>query len=104
MRDGAPFRPHWGTGQTLNATSASAVASLNSNNKSVRVTNTGSTNVAYVRVFSSKDGASLAADTTQLLVLPNTTVIIGKSEDQDSLSYISASGTTLNIMTGEGGQ
>lgn len=43
------------------------------------------------------------ATTADTPVLPNSSVVLGKAQDEDTVAYISAAGTTLNIQSGEGG-
>lgn len=95
-----PFSPHYGSGQTVTASSAGALSvSINSNSFNVMVTNTGS-NLAYVRIGTD----SATATATDFPILAGSQVAITKGAGQNVLSYIGvATGTTtLHIMTGEG--
>jgi hypothetical protein len=60
--------------------------------------NTGA-NVCYVRIGET----SATATTADLPVRANSEVIIRKALGFSKLAHISASGTTLNIQTGNGG-
>ena len=93
----APFNPAYTQGQTVTAAAAAASVSINKTAKQVAVTNLGN-NVAYVRIGT----GTIAATTADMPVLPGTQVSLTKGEGQDVLSHISAAGTTLHIIPGEG--
>lgn len=92
------FNPAYGSGQNLTATASSQSVTLPAGTKSIRITNTGATNSAYVRIGK---GAQTAT-TADLLVMQNTIEVFTKDMDDTTLAYISASGTTLNFILGEG--
>lgn len=94
----APFNPQAGANLLVSPGAASASSTINPVSKSVRLVNSGA-NICYVRVGRSPQTAT-TADTP---VLPNSDLIISKGEGQDTIAYISAAGTSLNIQTGEGG-
>lgn len=94
----APFMPTRGKNQVVSPGAASASVSVNDKNKSVRFVNSGA-NICHVRIGTGAQTAT-TADTP---VLPNSAVILQKQTDDDTVAYISASGTTLHIQTGEGG-
>lgn len=98
-----PFMPAYGQGQAASATATSATININAANKQVRIVNTG-TNIAFVRTFSSKTVTSpaQAATAADMPIPPNMAVTITKDESHDQLAHISATGTTLQIITGEG--
>jgi hypothetical protein len=95
-----PFYPQTGSNQVLTAGAASLTTSINAKCKQVRITNSGAAK-GYVRTYNSVNGAQ-PATVADLVVLPNAVVTITKDEGHDQLSYISATGTTLEVMTGEG--
>ncbi|MCY1400853.1 hypothetical protein D9M71_159570 [compost metagenome] len=96
----APFCPHSGSNQVVTPGAASASISINAVDKSVRLVNSGTTNICYVRIGTGTQTAT-TADTP---VLPLSSLIISKGDGEDTLAYISAAGTTLNVQTGEGGE
>ena len=95
------FQPHFGTNQVLSPGVASASVTIGSGNKSILLQNTG-TNICYVRLGQAANG-SVTATTADLPVLPSVPRIIRKPDDFDTLAYISAAGTTLQVMAGEYG-
>ena len=92
------FRPRYGSNQVVTPAAASASINIAKDDTAVRLVNTGA-NVCYVRVRNSAG----AATTADLPVRAGSEVIIRKGVDDTVLSHISASGTTLNVMTGEDG-
>lgn len=96
----ARFQPRYGTNQVLTAGAASATVNLDAQAKQVRIVNTGA-NKAYVRVFNSATGAQ-AASTADAVIASGQTAIFSKGDGDDRLSHISAAGTTLEVITGEG--
>lgn len=97
------FQPYYGTGQSLTANAGSQAASALGKSKAVCITNTGSTNLAYIRIsrFAS-GGAPTAASAADYPVMPGAQVIVTKDDEDNGLTYISPSGTTLHVMLGEG--
>lgn len=93
-----PFNPNYNNGQQVSAASASAYITVLGGNKSTCVTNLG-TNVAYVRISNDTGKTASQAD---MPVLPGAQIILTKSTDDNVVSYISPSGTTLHVITGEG--
>jgi hypothetical protein len=91
------FNPAWGSGITVSPTSSSASAEIGGGNKTVVFTNTG-TNVCYVRCGDS----SVTATTADYPVVVGQQVAIGKFQDYTHVAYISAGGTDLHIIAGEG--
>lgn len=95
-----PFSPHYGTNQILTAAAGALVANIDPVDKNVRIVNTGS-NIAYIRIYASTTTAQVA--TTADFPIPAGVIsIITKADGQDRMSYISATGTTLQVMSGEG--
>lgn len=98
-----PFNPKWGSNQVVTA-GVAALISIDATCETVRVTNSGSTNKGYVRTYDSKNtGTPPVASAVDLVVLPNMATTFTKDLSHDTLSYFSAAGTTLEIMTGTGG-
>lgn len=95
----APFNPRKGGNQSVTAAAASASVTVDAQAKSVRVVNTGATNIAYVRIGTGAQTAS-ATDTP---IRANSEIILSKGDGENTVAYISAAGTTLEIQTGEGG-
>lgn len=98
MTINAPFNPSRGANQVVSPAAGSAQQTYGKGNKSIRFVNSGA-NICYVRIGTGAQTAT-TADTP---VLPNSAIILSKSTDEDTVAYISAAGTTLNIQAGEGG-
>lgn len=95
--DMRPFNPAYGSGQVVTAAAAAAaVTNLNKGDQQVVVTNIGA-NIGYVRVADAGD-----ASTADYPVPSGAQVSLTKGADQTRLSHISASGTSLHIITGNG--
>lgn len=92
------FQPAPGANQVVTPAAASASVTVDAQSKAVRLVNSG-TNICHVRVGAGAQTAT-AAD---LPVRANSEIIIRKPVTYDTVAYISASGTTLHIQTGEGG-
>lgn len=95
----APFEGRKGANQNVSPGAASASISIDPAAKSVRLVNTGTTNVCHVRIGK---GAQTAT-TADLILRANSDLVVSKGEGEDTLAYISAAGTTLSVQTGEGG-
>lgn len=95
-----PFAPSYGSSQTVSPAASSATITLPTGNRSVRIVNTGAS-IAYVRIFNSQSGA-LAATVADFPVPAGMASTITKGPYDDRLAHISAGGTTLQIMVGEG--
>lgn len=93
----APFKPHYGANQVVTPAAAAAAVAINGADKSVRLVNSGAS-ICYVRIAAVGD-----ATTADLPVRSGESIVVEKAEGEIRLSHISAVGTTLNIMTGEGG-
>lgn len=102
MSNPLPFRPHYGTTQSIAAAATSATANLNKDDKVVRVYNTGA-NIAFVRTLNSSEAATQAATVADMPVGAGQVIYIEKGMDHDRLNHISALTTTLLVTTGEGG-
>ena len=93
-----PFSPNYGSNIVATPAGTSASVTIPAGDNCVRLVNTGS-NVCYVRIGET----SATATTADLPVRANSEVIIRKALGFSKLAHISASGTTLNIQTGNGG-
>lgn len=93
----APVQPGYGTGQVLTPAAGAATATLTPSSKQLILTNLGA-NVCYVRVGT----GTLTATTADYPVPAGAQVVITKAMGDDKLSHISATGTTLHVMNGEG--
>lgn len=91
------FAPAYGKGVTVTPGVSSATTTIGAGSKSLTLTNTGA-NICYVRVGSS----GITASTADYPVLSGAQVSISKAQDHDTLAHISAAGTTLHIIAGEG--
>lgn len=98
----SPFKPHYGTNHQAAPAAASASITVGKGDKTIRVRNTGATNMMYFRTGLAFDGA-VTATVADVPVAPGETVYIEKPQDHDTLAHISAAGTTAEIMSGEGG-
>lgn len=92
------FKPHYGSNQVVTPAAASASITISTDDKSVRVCNTGA-NIGYFRT----SAAATTATTADVPVPAGQTVIIEKPQEHGVLAHISAAGTTFQVMTGEGG-
>ena len=96
-----PFFPSYGSNQVIAPAAASAAITINKENKQVRIVNTGA-NIMYVQTYSSLESPAPVATTADFPIAAGMAATITKSMDHDRLCYISATGTTANVMTGEG--
>lgn len=92
-----PFNPRYTSGQTVAPAALSAAITIGKGEKQVRLTNTGAAE-CYVRL----GVAGVVATAADYLVRAGTEAVITKDQDHDTLAHISATGTTLNVMVGEG--
>jgi len=93
-----PFSPQAGSNQVLTAGAVALFTTLHPVAKSVRVVNSGA-NIGYVRIGENVTSATTADVPVRAL----SEVILNKGDGENSLAYISALGTTLQVQTGEGG-
>ena len=91
------FNPSYGQGKTVSPAAASASTTITGNTQSVCFTNTGA-NICYVKIGVS----GITASTADFPILAGHQVSLTKKSYDDTVAYISASGTTLHIITGEG--
>lgn len=98
MTTKAPINPAYGSGQTVTPAAASATVTIPKGNKQQILTNLGAA-VCYVRIGRTGLGAATVADYP---VPAGAQVVVTRADEDNQLSYISATGTTLHIMNGEG--
>ena len=91
------FAPAYGQGITVSPAAASASSTIGVGSKSLTLTNLGA-EVCYVRVGK----AGIVATTADYPLLAGTQVSISKFQDDTTVAYISAVGTSLHIIPGEG--
>ena len=99
MTSRVPFMPSFTQGQTVTPAAAAAAVTIRAEDDQVCLTNLGA-NVCYVRLTDSSSTAN--ASTADYPVPPGAQVVITKGETISRLSHISAAGTTLHIITGNG--
>lgn len=92
------FNPAYTQGTTISVTTTSAPATVGKGSKSLCLTNTG-TALCYVRVST----GTVAATNADYPVLAGSQVTITKEQDMDTVSAVTASGSTsLHVIPGEG--
>ncbi|MES3022745.1 MAG: hypothetical protein V4857_14290 [Pseudomonadota bacterium] len=96
-----PFMPKYGSNQVLTAGAAALIASIDAENKQLRVVNTGA-GKGYFRTYDSTALPAPVATVADCPVPAGMATTVTKPSNHDRLSYISAAGTTLEVMTGEG--
>lgn len=97
----AAFQPVYGSGQNVAPAAGSVTITIGAGSKALQFYNSGA-NVCYVRVGRAVSGVFVAATTADYPIAPGTKEVIAKAQDDDSVSHISAAGTTLNVVPGEG--
>lgn len=93
----SPFSPSYGRGITVAPGAASASTDVAGNSQTLCLTNLGA-NVCYVRM----SDVAVAATTADYPIPGGAQVTITKPREYDLLTHISAAGTTLHIIPGEG--
>lgn len=96
------FQPQYGSGQTFSPAAGSAQITVGKGARTLRVKNTGATNVMQFRTGNSVNG-TITATAADMQVSPGEVVYIAKPPEHDTLASISASGTTAHVIAGEGG-
>lgn len=91
------FNPAYGRGVVVSPGATTASSEIGVGSKSIVLTNLGD-NVCYVRSGSS----AVTATTADYPVLSGQQVSLGKFQDDTHVAYISADGTSLHIIAGEG--
>ena len=97
----SPFQAHYGTNQVVTPAAGSAAITIGKGDKSIRVCNSGAA-IGYFRTGIAANG-TVTASAADVPVLAGTSLIIEKPMDHDTLAHISATGTTFQVMSGEGG-
>lgn len=92
------FSQRRGSNLVVTPAATSASVTVNKEDKAVRLVNSGA-GICYVRI----GAGAQTATTADLPVRSGSEIIVRKATDQETVAYISAAGTTLNIATGEGG-
>lgn len=93
----APFNPAYTQGQVVAPTGTAASITVNATSKNVCLTNLGA-NVCYVRL----SDVAISATTSDYPVPPGIQCVITKQDGHNTLSHISALGTSLHVIVGEG--
>lgn len=97
-----PFFPHYGQNQVVTPGAASASAVINADDKQLRVVNTGAAK-GYFRTYNSVGGTlPQNATVADCPVAAGAELIVTTGPQHDAIAYISAAGTTFEVMTGEG--
>lgn len=91
------FSPAYKSGQTVSPAASAASITLPVEGKSVCLTNTGA-NICYIQIGNS----GISATTADYPVPVGAQVIVTRDGQSTTLSHISALGTTLHVMVGEG--
>lgn len=91
------FNPAYGRGVVVSPAATTASSELGRGSKSLVVTNLGAA-VCYVR----SGDSTVTASTADYPVLSGQQVSLGKFQDDTHVAYISADGTSLHIIAGEG--
>lgn len=94
----APFQPQRGANQIVTPGASSASVNINPISKTVRLYNSGA-NICHIRIGKGPQTAT----TADMPLGPDKDRYIQKGDGDDTVAYISASGTTLHIQPGEGG-
>lgn len=92
------FNASRGANQVVTPAAVSASVAIDAVAKSVRLVNSGA-NICYVRI----GAGAQTATTADIPVRAGSDLVVSKGDGEDTVAYISAAGTTLNIQTGEGG-
>jgi hypothetical protein len=97
-----PFFPHYGTNQVVAPAAASASSAISADDKQIRVVNTGAAK-GYFRTYNSNGGTTpQSATVADCVVAAGMSTTVSMGIQHDAIAYISATGTTFEIMTGEG--
>jgi hypothetical protein len=94
----SPFAPGYGHGAVLSATGTSANAAIDAASQTLCLTNLGSA-VVYVKVT---EDATDTASTADYPIPGGCQVSITKNRNYNRIAYISADGTSLHVLPGEG--
>jgi len=99
MSEDTSFHPKYGSGQTVSPAVSAVSVSIDpdKNSTSVCLTNLGS-NVCYIRIGT----GTIEATTADYPIPAGQQIAVSKAGGDNVLSHISADGTTLHIIPGEG--
>ena len=92
-----PICPAYTQGQTVSAAASAASTTIDIHARNVTITNLGA-QVAYVRV----GPTGVVATAADFPILSGAQLTLTKPDGHGTVSYISASGTSLHIIPGEG--
>jgi hypothetical protein len=96
-----PIGPHYGSNQVVTLAAATAQAlTIERNDQQVRVWNSGASKL-YLRTYENA-GTVAVASAVDYPVPPGVISTFTKPLGHDRISLLSASGTTCEVMTGEG--
>lgn len=95
--DTAPFAPSYNRGIIVTPAVASASTTISGNSQTLCLTNLGA-NVCYVRL----SDVATTASTADYPIPGGAQVTISKPREYGILAHISAAGTSLHIIPGEG--
>lgn len=98
MTVNSPFQGIRGGNQIVTPSATSDSTTVNAVSKSVRFVNSGA-NICHVRIGT----GTQTATTADIPVLSQESLIVEKGDGENTVAYVSASGTTLHIQPGEGG-
>lgn len=94
----APFNPAYTRGIIVTPAAASANSAIATDAKQICLTNLGA-NVCYIRIG---DSATMTATTADYPIPAGAQLAITRDPAHQYIAYISAAGTTLHILPGEG--
>lgn len=97
----APFKPHYGTTQTVNGAVGSNVITIGAGDKTLAIKNSG-TGVGYFRTYKASDVAQPATAADTPVFNGDPVRYFEKPQDHDTLAYIGAN-STLVVQSGEAG-
>jgi hypothetical protein len=98
------FNAQRGATKSVTTSGTSQNVAISPGTESVRITNVGTTNSAFVRPFSLKYEAGTACTSSDTVVLPSSSLVLYKEKDQDTIAVLQLTGaTTLYIQPGGGG-
>jgi len=93
----SPFTPAYGRGVTVTPAAASASVTIGGNSQTLCLTNLGA-NVCYIRM----SDVAVSATHSDYPIPGGAQVTITKPREYGLLTHVSAAGTTLHIIPGEG--
>jgi hypothetical protein len=95
----ASFNPSYTRGITVSPTTSSASSTIGLGSKAIVLTSLSGSVLVYVRIGKS----GITASTADYPLLPNSQISLSKEQDDDTVAYITSSGTgSVHILPGEG--